>query len=200
MRSAGPRSRHRPRKRRGPGDNGHLDVGVDAPLDDIARRAGTGNATLYRHFPTRRELIIAVYADEVTALSAHGEALRNRAAPGEAFFDWLRAFIAHVATKRHLALAIAHDREGQRSALFDRWHQAMHSTASALLTLAQRAGALRADLEATDLLALANGIALTGADADQIDRLLRILSSRSARLAPGLRRRLVAPTACLLAS
>src|SRR5437899_6575849 len=58
--------------------------GVDAPLDDVARRAGVGNATMYRHFPTRRELIIAVYVDEVTALCAQGEALLTEGSPVDA--------------------------------------------------------------------------------------------------------------------
>lgn len=149
--------------------------GADAPLDDIARRAGVGNATMYRHFPTRRELIIAVYADEVAALCAQGEALLTEADPGDALFGWLRAFVAHVATKRELVLALADDRAGQRSAMFRDWHQAMHSTAAALLARAQRAGAVRAGLAVPDLLALANGIALTGPDVDQIDRLLALV-------------------------
>jgi AcrR family transcriptional regulator len=54
---------------------------------------------MYRHFPTRQELLVAVYSDEVTALCEQGEALLAAAAPGDALFDWLRAFIAHVATK-----------------------------------------------------------------------------------------------------
>jgi len=149
--------------------------GVDAPLDDIARRAGVGNATLYRHFPTRREVIIAVYADEVTALCAQGAALLDERSPGDALCGWLQAFIAHVAAKRELALALTNDREGQRSALFDRWHAAMRATASALLTRAQRSDAIRADLDVSDLLALANGIALTGADAGRAERLLLLL-------------------------
>jgi AcrR family transcriptional regulator len=149
--------------------------GVDAPLDDIARRAGVGNATMYRHFPTRRELIVAVYAEEVTALCDRGQALLHDRAPGEALFGWLRAFIAHVAGKRALALAIPNDPGGQRSALFDRWHSAMLATASALLTRAQRAGAIRADLDTADLLALANAIALTGADPGRTERLLDLV-------------------------
>lgn len=149
--------------------------GIDAPLDDIARRAGVGNATMYRHFPTRRELIIAVYADEVAALCAQGDALLEEGAPGDALFGWLRAFITHVAAKRALALAIPNDGGGQRSALFDRWHQAMHSAARALLVRAQRSGTVRTDLDVADLLALANGIALTGADAGQIERLLDLV-------------------------
>lgn len=149
--------------------------GVDAPLDDIAHRAGTGNATMYRHFPTRRDLIIAVYADEVAALCAHSEALLEDESPGDALFSWLRAFIAHVATKRVLALAIPNDQGGQRSALFDRWHNAMHSTASKLLKQAQCAGAVGADLDVSDLLTLANGIALASVDTDQAKRCLGLL-------------------------
>jgi AcrR family transcriptional regulator len=149
--------------------------GVDAPLDDVARRAGVGNATLYRHFPTRRELIVAVYAEEVTALCDRGQALLHDRAPREALFDWLQAFIAHVASKRALALAIPNDQGGQRSALFAGWHTAMHATAAALLTRAQRAGTVRADLEVADLLALATAIALTAADTRRTDRLLDLV-------------------------
>jgi AcrR family transcriptional regulator len=182
---AGPSIRPRRRRRADARRNAELlltaarDVfdehGVDAPLDDIARRAGVGNATMYRHFPTRRELIVAVYAEEVTALCDRGQALLHDPAPGQALFGWLQAFIAHVASKRALALAIPNDPGGQRSALFDRWHTAMHATAAALLTRAQGAGAVRADLEVPDLLALATAIALTGADTGRTDRLLDLL-------------------------
>ncbi|GAA2611498.1 helix-turn-helix domain-containing protein [Actinomadura fulvescens] len=147
------------------------ELGADAPLDDVARRAGIGNATMYRHFPTRRDLLLAVYADEVAALAAEGEALLEARSPADALFGWLRSFIRHVATKRELALT----RDGPRSRLFDEWHESMHATASALLTRAQRAGAVRADLTVSDLLAMANGIALASADADQTRRLLRFL-------------------------
>jgi AcrR family transcriptional regulator len=149
--------------------------GIDAPLDDIARRAGVGNATMYRHFPDRRELIIAVYADEVTALCDRGEALLAAESPGDALFEWLGAFVAHVAAKRELALAITDDRGGQRSALFERWHEAMNSAASALLARAQRGGAVRSDLDERDLLALAYGVALAATKADQAERLLSLI-------------------------
>jgi len=152
--------------------------GTDAPLDDIARRAGIGNATMYRHFADRRELLIAVYADEVEALCAEGEALLPPQGPAsalDALFTWLRAFIAHVATKRDLALAIPGDQRGERSALFDQWHKTMLSTTAALLARANDDGTVRADLKPTDLLGLANGIALAAVDADQIDRFLALL-------------------------
>ena len=151
--------------------------GVGAPLDEIARRAGVGNATMYRHFPTRRELVIAVYADEVTELCALGESLLGDESPADALFTWLRAFITHIATKRELPLALTDDRQGERSALFDTWHQAMHSTASALLARAQQSADIRADLDVSDLLALVHGAALTGADAEQTSRLLTLIRS-----------------------
>jgi AcrR family transcriptional regulator len=151
------------------------DHGADAPLDDIARRAGVGNATMYRHFPTRRELIIAVYSEEVAELCARSQSLLAEDPPDDALFDWLQDFIAHVAAKRELALSITDDRTGHRSALFDQWHHSMHKAASALLTRAQIAGAVRADLTTSELLALANGIALTTTDATQAERLVLLV-------------------------
>jgi AcrR family transcriptional regulator len=149
--------------------------GADAPLDEVARRAGIGNATMYRHFPTRSDLLIAVYADEVAALCARGGALLEAGAPGAALFEWLRAFVAHVATKRQLAQTIS-PAEGQpRSELFRQWHESMHETADALVERARRAGALAAGVTAADLLAMANGIALAAADAPQSERLLDLL-------------------------
>lgn len=149
--------------------------GVDAPLDDIARRAGVGNATMYRHFPTRSDLIVAVYADEVADLCARGEKLAADHGPRDALFSWLADFIAHVTSKKELALAIVDDRTEARSTLFGQWHAAMHATASALLTRAQQAAEVRADLDVAELLGLANGIALGGAPPSRLDRLLTLI-------------------------
>ncbi|HUR01255.1 MAG TPA: helix-turn-helix domain-containing protein [Nonomuraea sp.] len=143
--------------------------GVDAPLDDVARLAGVGNATMYRHFPTRQDLIIAVYADEVTELCEEGEALLTADSPDDALHEWLGAFVEHVAGKRDLALALPRD----GSALFGEWHEKMLATASALLTRAQDAGEVRADLTVSELMTLANAIALTGTG--QYARLLGLL-------------------------
>jgi AcrR family transcriptional regulator len=151
------------------------ELGVAAPLDEIARRAGVGNATMYRHFPTRRELVIAVYAGEVTALCELGRSLATDQSPGDALFRWLRAFTAHVATKRELPLAIPDDDAGQRSELYRQWHDTMRATASALLGRAQDAGIIGNDLAVSDLLAAASGIGYAAAGDDQIDRLLAIV-------------------------
>ncbi|HVX45107.1 MAG TPA: helix-turn-helix domain-containing protein [Mycobacteriales bacterium] len=144
--------------------------GVSAPLDRIAREAGIGNATLYRHFPTRQDLIVAVYSDEVQALCERGAQLSSASSPAAALFRWLRLFIDHVAGKRELALAVP---EGRQSELFDGWHSAMHDTAKNLLSRAQRAGQIRTSITVLDLLTLANGIALATRDEEQIGRLLR---------------------------
>jgi protein-L-isoaspartate O-methyltransferase len=76
-----------------------------------------------------------------------------------------------------LPLALTDDQQGQRSGLFDHWHQAMHSTASALLANARQSMEVRTDLDVSDLLALTHGAALTGADAEQIERLLTLIRS-----------------------
>jgi AcrR family transcriptional regulator len=149
--------------------------GAAAPLDLVARRAGVGNATLYRHFPTRGDLIAAVYADEVSALCAHGEALLASPSPGDALFAWLGEFVAHVATKRDLALAIGNDRPDADPSPFADWHRSMHAAGAALLTRAQQSGDVHADVDPSDLLALANAIALSAAAADRRETLLRLV-------------------------
>lgn len=149
--------------------------GPDVPLDEIARTAQVANATLYRHFATRAELIVAVYAEEVTELRNLGERLSDRPDAGEALDDWLRVFVRHVATKRDLAQAIPDEPGSERGALFADWHATMQTAAACLLTRAQDAHAVRAELSATDLLALASGIALTGLPANKLDTLVDLI-------------------------
>ena len=144
-----------------------------ARLDDIARRAGVGNATMYRHFANRRELALAVYADEVDALCARGDALLDADSPADALYTWLLAFVSHVATRRELAVLDADQPGTDVSARYAQWHEAMHRTATALVDRARAAGAVRADVDPGDLLRLTSGIALTGADPHRLLRLVR---------------------------
>jgi AcrR family transcriptional regulator len=150
--------------------------GVDAPLEEVARRAGVGNATLYRHFAARHELIIAAYADEVTALCARAATLTGELSPEDALFRWLHAFVEHVGTKRDLALVLT---SGSGGVLFDRWYQAMRGTTAALLARAQRAGVVRQDIDAADVVLLACGVALT--DRPRHSRLLDVLRTGTVR-------------------
>jgi AcrR family transcriptional regulator len=145
--------------------------GPDAPLDRIARRAGIGNATMYRHFPSRRELVTAVYADEVASLSSR--ARLDAADPGAELFAWLGLFVEHVRDKRALALSLTTP-AGDHETLFARWHETVNETAAALVDRAKAAGAVEPDTDALDLLLLGTGIALANAPA-RTDRLLTLV-------------------------
>ena len=81
--------------------------GPDASLEAVARRAGVGIGTLYRHFPTREALFEAVYRREVEQLSELAEQLKNEASPVEALRRWLRSNVEFVATKKGMAAALA---------------------------------------------------------------------------------------------
>ena len=80
--------------------------GADAPLEDIARRAGVGIGTLYRHFPTRTDLQAAVYRSQVDAVCAAADELIATVPPEQAFFGWVRAMAGYLATKRGLSRAL----------------------------------------------------------------------------------------------
>src|ERR1700751_6316517 len=72
--------------------------GADAPLEDIARRAGVGIGTLYRDFPTRLDLQAAVFRSQVGAVCGEGDALLEKAPPGQAFSAWMRSLAGYLGT------------------------------------------------------------------------------------------------------
>jgi AcrR family transcriptional regulator len=159
--------------------------GTDAALDDIARAANVGSATLYRHFPTRAKLIEAVYARRIDALCATAAELAAREAPGDALVGWLRAVVAHVNASRMLADAFdaahresaedADGGEGEGEApQVAAWHRAVREAAAPLLHAAQAAGRVRPDLDAAELVALTTAVARAGTPA-QAARFLDLL-------------------------
>src|SRR5436190_10208932 len=131
--------------------------GANAPLDDIARAAGVGSGTLYRHFPTRLALVEAVYRDSVERLCAEGAHLAATEPPAEALIDWLRGFVTVVSEKRGLAAALTE--EGQASELFAQCHTMINATGGELLDRATRAGAVRDDITLGDVLKMAKAFA-----------------------------------------
>ncbi|MFC0438334.1 TetR/AcrR family transcriptional regulator [Kutzneria buriramensis] len=135
--------------------------GPEASLDEIARRAGVGNATLYRHFPTRRDLLVAVCVDDVEKLCAIGGELRPREGALEA---WLRAYVEHIRTRRGLGAAFADSRD---STFVATCRAAVGEVANALLDDAKRSNRVRADLELDDVLTLANAIAIVTESSDR---------------------------------
>ena len=134
--------------------------GANAPLDDIARAAGVGSGTLYRHFPTRLALVEAVYRANVERLCAEGERLAATEPPAQALLDWLRGFVTVIAEKRGLAAALTE--EGRTSELFAQCHAMINSTGADLLDRAKTAGAIRDDVPLADLLKMAKAFALAG--------------------------------------
>ena len=135
--------------------------GANASLDDIARQAGVGPGTLYRHFPTRQALIEAVYRDGVASLCATGDRLRETEPPAEAFVDWLRAFAAYVAQKRGLASSLMAT-IGKDSPLFAEVHAMITATGGALLDRAKEAGAIRPDVALADVIKLVSALSQAG--------------------------------------
>ena len=125
--------------------------GPEASLEAVARRAGVGIGTLYRHFPTRAALFAAVYRREVEHLASLAEQLKAEAAPAEALRRWMRSNVEFVATKKGMsaALALAAHGSSELSAYtFDRLTQAV----GALLDRAVAAGEIRHDISPEDLL------------------------------------------------
>lgn len=143
------------------------ELGTGVPLDEIARRAQIGNATLYRHFPTRDDLIVAVYAEEVAELCD----VKAAADPLDGLFDWLAAFVRHVTEKGGLARSL--EPSTQRSGLHEEWHAAMSETVGRLVERAQQAGVLRVDVDPLDLLQVAAGMA--AAEPARVKRMLHMV-------------------------
>ena len=125
--------------------------GVDAPVRDIATRAGVGIATLYRHFPQRSDLVAAVFRREVDACAAAAAALSQEHEPREALARWLRRYTSFIATKRGLAAAL-HSGDPAFDALPGYFRQHLEPTLQALLDAAVGAGEIRDDVEAYPLL------------------------------------------------
>src|ERR1700675_3555248 len=125
--------------------------GPEASLEAVARRAGVGIGTLYRHFPTREALFEAVYRREVEQLSELAEQLKNEAAPVDALRSWLRSNVEFVATKKGMsaALALAVQSSSELHAYsFERLTKAI----GALLDRAVAAGEIRPDISPEDIL------------------------------------------------
>jgi AcrR family transcriptional regulator len=133
--------------------------GVDASLEDIARSAGVGVGTLYRHFPTREALVLGVYSREVELLTTSARELAATLPPAEALREWMRRFVQYAATKRGLIgmlRVMMHD----GSEVFDETKRQIRQAADTLLEAAARAGAIRADMTAEDLTRSMGGICM----------------------------------------
>jgi AcrR family transcriptional regulator len=134
--------------------------GADAPLEDIARRAGVGIGTLYRHFPSRLDLQAAVFRTGVRDICDQGDALTGTDQPGTAFAAWARTLAAYLLTKRGLSRTLI-DAVGAESELITSCWMIMRETTERLLADAQQAGVIRADVSAMDVMRLIHGVAVS---------------------------------------
>jgi AcrR family transcriptional regulator len=143
----------------------------DISLEEIARRAGVGIGTLYRHFPTRQALLEAVYRDQVDALDARAAELMQADSPAAALAEWLAVLVAFGKTKRSLTTGMLD------SELLSSCRDVLRGANDALLARAQQAGAVRAEVRGIDVIRLAHGVNMAADPEDpaQADRMLALL-------------------------
>ncbi len=148
--------------------------GPEASLEAVARHAGVGIGTLYRHFPTREALYEAVYRREVDQLGDLAEQLHAETDPVEALRHWLHANVQFVATKKGMAAAlalVAHGSPELHAYSLDRLTKAI----AALLARAVAAGEIRADISAEDVLRALIGLCYMHDQAGWQSTVLRLL-------------------------
>ena len=126
--------------------------GVEVPVREIAAKAGVGTGTIYRHFPTRADLVVAVYRHQVEACAEAGPALlESSASPHAALGQWINLFVDFLATKHGLAAVLRSD-----NAAFDALHayfvDRLVPVCAQLLDAAAEAGEIRADMDAYELM------------------------------------------------
>ena len=148
--------------------------GESTALEQIARRAGVGIGTLYRHFPTRQALLEAVYLEEVEEVCRAAEQLQGDD-PWTALERWFERFIAYMATKQALAGELLNYLEPDTE-LFKSCRAALFAAGEPLLQRAQAAGVVRADVTIGQVMQMVIAIAKTaGSEPGQVEHLVRIV-------------------------
>jgi AcrR family transcriptional regulator len=147
--------------------------GESTALEEIARRAGVGIGTLYRHFPSRQALLEALYLDEVDEVCRSAAEL-EQADPWEALSGWFDSFIPYIAAKQALAHELLNYLD-QDAALFKSCRASLFAAGEPLLVRAQQAGVVRPDVDIAQVIQMVVGIVKTpNADRAQTERLVRI--------------------------
>jgi len=139
--------------------------GANASLDEIARQAGVGAGTLYRHFPSRDELIEGVYRNEVEKLAAAAARFAETMPPLEALRAWMLLLVDYIAAKHIIAPAL-NSVVGGPSRLYEGSRTMIQGAIDELVKRAKKSGDLRRDLDAFDLLRALIGVSHVGSGAD----------------------------------
>ncbi len=142
--------------------------GPDASLEEIARNAGVGIGTLYRHFPTRNDLLDEMFRDSVEVMCARSKELSESEPPEDAFIGWLHAALEHAMTYQSLAAALMISDLGDGPCNAADAEQSacgrLRVTAEEQVAAAKAAGVIRDDVTADDIVRLVNAIAITTED------------------------------------
>jgi AcrR family transcriptional regulator len=149
--------------------------GVDASLEDIARRAGVGIGTLYRHFPTREHLVEVVYRREVEQLCAAADDLARDHAPDIALAEWMQRFVGYIATKRGMANSLRILLTTNSELFADTSGMVMGALRS-LVEGAKASGSIRGDIDSSDVLHALSGIYAAPDTPDWQERSRRLVS------------------------
>ena len=149
-------------------------AGVDAPVREIAERAGVGIGTLYRHFPQRSDLIAAVFRHEIDGCAEAAPILAAKHAPGEALAKWMQRYGAFIATKRGLAPAL-HSGDPAFETLRAYFEQRVRPALRTLLESAVAAGEIRNDVESDDLLHAVASLCMPAQDDGRAQRMVALL-------------------------
>jgi AcrR family transcriptional regulator len=158
--------------------------GADASLDEIARQAGVGPGTLYRHFPTRDALIEAVYRSEVEKLAEAGRSFAAAMPPIEALRSWMLLFIDYIAAKHIIAPAL-NSVVGGPSRLYEDSRSLVHGVMNELVKRAKKSGDVRRDVDAADLLRAVIGVSYLGSGHDWQQSARRLVDILIAGSRPG---------------
>ncbi len=139
--------------------------GVDAPVREIAEAAGVGLGTVYRHFPQRSDLIVAVFQGQVKACADAAAVIARKYEPAEALSRWMQRYVDFLGTKQGLAAAL-HSGDPAYSALPEYFDQHLRPALNGLLDEAVRAEAIRSGIEAKELLGAVGTLCCQGPHMD----------------------------------
>jgi AcrR family transcriptional regulator len=148
------------------------ELGVYAPMDDIAKRAAVGPGTLYRHFATRDDLLAAVYRDDVVGIASQADELAAALPPREALDAWLRLQLDFIKRKYGFGAAVK-AMLGKDATTLNFCKDIMRTALGRLLAAARATGDIRDDVDAADVLRLVHGVGMASESApEDADRLL----------------------------
>jgi AcrR family transcriptional regulator len=150
--------------------------GIEVTLEEVAREAGVGQATLYRHFPTREALIVGVYLNEFDALCNGIERLLGSLPADEALSTWMEHFVSYVASKRGMSAAIRTIIMNAESDQFQWYKDKLFEAVDRLLGDAESEGLIRSGVTSSDLVMAMGGICLVTDSPELSDQATRLVS------------------------